>query len=59
MESIVKGNPSLTWEGWNVVFLEEDGDANLKKMQPLLTLSGTRKLCLKIVMEFGTSQILY
>ena len=31
MESIVKGNPSLTWEGWNVVFLEEDRNANLKK----------------------------
>jgi len=31
MESIVKSNPSLKWEGWDVVFLEEDGDANLKK----------------------------
>ena len=31
MESIVKNNPSLKWEGWDVVFLEEDGDANLKK----------------------------
>ena len=31
MESIVNGNPSLKWEGWNVVFLEEDKDANLKK----------------------------
>lgn len=31
MESIVEGNPSLKWEGWDVVFLEEDGDANLKK----------------------------
>jgi len=27
MESIVKSNPSLKWEGWDVVFLEEDGDA--------------------------------
>jgi len=25
MESIVKSNPSLKWEGWDVVFLEEDG----------------------------------
>lgn len=31
MESIVEGNPSLKWDGWNVVFLEEDKDANLKK----------------------------
>ena len=31
MESIVNGNPSLKWDGWNVVFLEEDRDANLKK----------------------------
>jgi hypothetical protein len=31
MESIVNGNPSLKWEGWSVVFLEEDKDANLKK----------------------------
>jgi hypothetical protein len=31
MESIVEGNPSLKWDGWNVVFLEEDRDANLKK----------------------------
>jgi len=23
MESIVKSNPSLKWEGWDVVFLEE------------------------------------
>lgn len=31
MESIVNSNPSLKWDGWNVVFLEEDRDANLKK----------------------------
>jgi hypothetical protein len=31
MESIVSSNPSLTWEGWNVVFLEKDNDASLKK----------------------------
>jgi hypothetical protein len=31
MESIVSGNPSLSWEGWNVVFLEKDQDASLKK----------------------------
>jgi hypothetical protein len=31
MESIVSGNPSLKWEGWNVVFLEKDENASLKK----------------------------
>jgi hypothetical protein len=31
MESIVEGNPSLKWDGWNVVFLEEDSNANIKK----------------------------
>ena len=31
MESIVSGNPSLMWDGWDVVFLEEDRDASLKK----------------------------
>jgi hypothetical protein len=31
MESIVSGNPSLTWDGWNVVFLEKDEEASLKK----------------------------
>ena len=31
MESIVGANPSLKWEGWNVVFTEQDSDANLKK----------------------------
>jgi hypothetical protein len=31
MESIVSGNPYLTWEGWNVVFLERDEHASLKK----------------------------
>jgi hypothetical protein len=31
MESIVGNNPYLKWEGWSVVFIEEDGDANLKK----------------------------
>jgi len=31
MESIVSSNPSLIWDGWNVVFLEKDQDASLKK----------------------------
>lgn len=31
MESLVSNNSSLTWDGWNVVFLEEDKDAGLKK----------------------------
>jgi DNA modification methylase len=31
MESIVSNNPSLIWDGWNVVFLEKDQDASLKK----------------------------
>ena len=31
MESIVSGNPSLSWEGWNVIFLEKDEQASLKK----------------------------
>lgn len=31
MESIVSNNSSLTWDGWNVVYLEKDQDASLKK----------------------------
>jgi hypothetical protein len=31
MESIVDSNPFLKWDGWNVVFLEEDPMANMKK----------------------------
>jgi DNA modification methylase len=31
MESIVSSNPSLKWEGWNVIFFEKDQDASLKK----------------------------
>lgn len=31
MESIVDGNSFLTWDGWNVVFLQEDKDSSLKK----------------------------
>jgi hypothetical protein len=31
MESIVSSNPYLTWDGWNVVFLEKDEQASLKK----------------------------
>jgi hypothetical protein len=50
MESIVSGNPSLSWEGWNVVFLEKDQDASL---------IGTRKLCSKILVGSGTFQTLY
>jgi hypothetical protein len=31
MESIVSSNQYLSWEGWNVVFLEKDQQASLKK----------------------------
>jgi hypothetical protein len=31
MESIVSSNPYLTWDGWNVVFLEKDEQSSLKK----------------------------
>ena len=31
MESIVKNNPFLHWEGWDVVSLEEDPSAYMNK----------------------------
>jgi DNA modification methylase len=30
MESLVNTNPSLKWEGWNVVFTEKDSNSFLK-----------------------------
>jgi hypothetical protein len=47
MESIVKSNPSLKWEGWDVVFLEEDGDANLKKNAAFVDSKWHKKVVFK------------
>jgi hypothetical protein len=44
MESIVSGNPSLTWEGWNVVFLEKDEQASLKKNAAFINSTWHKKV---------------
>jgi len=31
MEKIVSSNPYLKWDGWNVVYLEKDPVADMKK----------------------------
>jgi hypothetical protein len=44
MESIVSGNPSLTWDGWNVIYLEKDQDASLKKNAAFIDSSWHKKV---------------
>ena len=44
MESIVSGNPFLAWDGWNVVFLEKDQDASLKKNAAFIDSSWHKKI---------------
>jgi hypothetical protein len=44
MESIVSNNSSLTWDGWNVVYLEKDQDASLKKNAAFIDSSWHKKI---------------
>jgi hypothetical protein len=44
MESIVSNNSSLTWDGWNVVYLEKDQDASLKKNAAFINSTWHKKV---------------
>ena len=44
MELIVSGNPSLTWDGWNVIFLEKDQEASLKKNAAFIDSTWHKKI---------------
>ena len=44
MESIVSNNSSLTWDGWNVVYLEKDQDASLKNNAAFINSTWHKKV---------------